>query len=395
MADNGKANAEVKAKAPGKAKQPGAAPPAGAPVLGQQQQEQQQPAVQQQVDPAQALAAFQAVIAQQQQQLAQQGALMQQLLDRQLEMEEAGFAGGHGGGGYGGGNTERARQSKVEPPPSFSGTPSGWEEWKRRLQEWEVRFFDLDVREKPSLLMACLSGEALGLARSAVPTGEELGNPASFRKILNALEAQYSLRKGLRRFRAFRKIVAFRNTGKNFDAYLRQWHLLLAAAQREGMKWEHTEPYLLLINANLGETQMEHVMAQLEPAQRAAEIAAAANGQPPPEDVITVQQVESMLRTLAQARQMRSLGSDTRYQRVPALAGLAQDDSGATVSEPAWEGGEEDAEWDEEDDGEDDDDPVAFAALQTLETLVGDEGNEYSIAPAALKRTFSEGQERR
>ena len=189
MADNGKANAEVKAKAPGKAKQPGAAPPAGAPVLGQQQQEQQQPAVQQQVDPAQALAAFQAVIAQQQQQLAQQGALMQQLLDRQLEMEEAGFAGGHGGG-----NTERARQSKVEPPPSFSGTPSGWEEWKRRLQEWEVRFFDLDVREKPSLLMACLSGEALGLARSAVPTAEELGNPASFR-FLNALEAQYSLRK--------------------------------------------------------------------------------------------------------------------------------------------------------------------------------------------------------
>ena len=65
------------------------------------------------------------------------------------------------------------------------------------------------------------------------------------------------------------------------------------------------------------------------------------------------------------------------------------------MSEPAREGGEEDDEWDEEDDGEDDDDPVAFAALQTLETLVGDEGNEYSIALAALKRTFSEGQERR
>ena len=189
MADNGKAKAKAKAKTD--------APPPGAPLLGQQQQ---QPAVQQQVDPAEALAAFQAVIAQQQQQLAQQGALMQQLLDRQLEMEDTGN-GGNGGfaGGYGGGNTERARQSKVEPPPSFSGTPSGWEEWKRRLQEWEVRFFDLDVREKPSLLMACLSGEALGLARSTVPTAEELGNPASFRKILNALEAQYSLRKGIRR----------------------------------------------------------------------------------------------------------------------------------------------------------------------------------------------------
>ena len=186
---------------------------------------------------------------------------------------------------------------------------------------------------------------------------------------------------------------ALRNTSKNLDAYIRQWQLLLAAGQREGLELhQSTEAYLLLMGANLDDTQMEHVMTQLETAQRAAEAAAAAAGQPPPDDVISVQQVESMLRTLAHARQMRSLGSSTRYQRVPALTSLAQDDSGATVSEPAWEGGEEDAEWDEEDDGEDDDDPVAFAALQTLETLVGDEGNEYSIALAALTGRFQKSK---
>ena len=174
MADNGKANAEGKAKAPGKAKQPGAAPPAGAPVLGQQQ-----PVVAEQVDIGGALAGFQAIIAQQQEQIAQ-------LIEIQMDMGQ----GGHGGGGHG---AERARQSRVEPPPAFSGTPSGWEEWKRRLGEWEIRYHDLDVREKPSLLLASLSGEALDLARSTVAT-EELGNPASFRTMLLTLEAQYVLR---------------------------------------------------------------------------------------------------------------------------------------------------------------------------------------------------------
>ena len=154
---------EGKAKAKAKAKQPGAAPPDGAPVLGQQQQ-QQQPVVAEQLNIGEALAGFQAIIAQQQEQIAQ-------LIEIQMDMGQ----GGHGGGGHGG---ERARQSRVEPPPAFSGTPSGWEEWKRRLGEWEIRYHDLDVREKPSLLLASLSGEALGLARSAVST-EELGNPKS------------------------------------------------------------------------------------------------------------------------------------------------------------------------------------------------------------------------
>ena len=155
---------EGKAKAKAKAKQPGAAPPEGAPVLGQQQQQQQQPVVAEQVNIGEALAGFQAIIAQQQEQIAQ-------LIEIQMDMGQ----GGHGGGGQG---AERARQSRVEPPPAFSGTPSGWEEWKRRLGEWEIRYHDLDVREKPSLLLASLSGEALGLARSAVST-EELGNPKS------------------------------------------------------------------------------------------------------------------------------------------------------------------------------------------------------------------------
>ena len=119
MAEN--AEAKAKAKAAGKAKQPGAAPPDGAPVLGQQQQQQQQPVVAEQVNIGEALAGFQAIIAQQQEQIAQ-------LIEIQMEMGQ----GGHRGEGHGG---DRARQSKVEPPPAFSGAPSSWEEWKRRLGE--------------------------------------------------------------------------------------------------------------------------------------------------------------------------------------------------------------------------------------------------------------------
>ena len=176
-----------------------------------------------------------------------------------------------------------------------------------------MRYHVLDLREKPSLLMACLSGEALGLASKAVPNPADLGNPASFRTFLTALEASYGLRRGIRRFRAFRKIVEYRNTSKNLDSYMRQRQLLLAASHCEGLRWEDTEAFLLLINADLDQLQMEHVMAQLKTEYRAAEITAAAYCLSPPDNTITVAQVDFQLRTLAQARQMRSLGSRIRY----------------------------------------------------------------------------------
>ena len=89
--------------------------------------------------------------------------------------------------------------------------------------------------------------------------------------------------------------------------------LLLAASHCEGLRWEDTEAFLLLINADLDQLQMEHVMAQLKTEYRAAEITAAAYCLSPPDNTITVAQVDFQLRTLAQARQMRSLGSRIRY----------------------------------------------------------------------------------
>ena len=126
---------------------------------------------------------------------------------------------------------------------------------------------------------------------------------------------------------------------------------------------QRIEAYLLLMGASHDDTQMEHAMAQLEIAQKAAEA----------------------------DRQIRSLGSSARYQRVPALAGLAQDDSGLCA---AWEGeAEEGDEYEEEgDDGEGGDGSIALGAIQTLEKSVGDEGNEYSIALAALTGRFQKSK---
>ena len=302
----------------------------------------------------------------------------QQTQTRLMQMMQ----GGKGKGKVGGAEA----RAKPEPPPAFSGTQGGWEAWKLKIQEWEALNHHLDPTQKAPLLMKALAGEAASLARSAVHP-QELNDEQAFQYIMDTLEENYGTRASIRRFREFNNLVNFRSNNRaNLEGFMRAWQIKTHRAEREGLQLpDELKAFMLLSAARLDGPQAESALAQIEAAQAANENIGA--NQP-----LRLATVSSILRTMAQARQIRAVASDGRYRERLAMVTPSHENEdwpGSSGWDPADSGQHDDAEgWDEGDyDVEDDEDNYAFvAATEALEAeaeYYGDE--EFTAALAAFK----------
>ena len=111
-------------------------------------------------------------------------------------------------------------QMKPVPPEEFTGP--GYEAWKRRLEDWQALFANLDAAQKAPLLKRALKGDAAAIARAAVPN-DQLHQQDAFDRILHELDRQYGTRSQIRQFTAFLNLLRLENQADgNLEVYLRK-----------------------------------------------------------------------------------------------------------------------------------------------------------------------------
>ena len=238
---------------------------------------------------------------------------------------------------------------KPVPPAEFTGSAgAGFEAWKKRLSDWMMTHYNLDVKQKAPLLMQALKGDAAALARAAVPT-TELHMDDAFERILTTLEKQYGTRSSIRQFAKFRELLACSNQADgNLEAFLRVWQVRSSAAEEEGLELPDTiKAFLILEGANLNAGQLTQVLSTVQQMN-------------PGSTTIRSADVDTALRGIAQARNIRAAGS-----RRPRVGLAAVEDSTAEADGDDEDEDEED--WDDnEPDPDIDDSPDFLAAVAQL-----------------------------
>ena len=267
---------------------------------------------------------------------------------------------GQGKGGDGSGVPAYPQMIKPTSVPEFSG--AGFEAWRKRVSEWESVHFALDPRQKAGALMAGLKGEALQLARAAVPV-EKLQDPASFQLLLDTMRVHYGDNAAMKQFRKFQSLIALENTGDNLESYLRLFTIRTQDAAEESLVLpEILQVYLLLHGSKLHAGQIQQVMATTEQM-------AAAHGSTEPR----LQDVKHVLKSMAQARNLRS-GPSRRPRNHAFAAQPVEGDRDATDvwdddgerHDDAEEGWSSNEEWDEVNEEQLHEDPEYIAAVAQL-----------------------------
>ena len=113
------------------------------------------------------------------QQLMAQNAQMLQLMMQQQQNAQPPLQPQAGGGG---GNVQVTATASMKPVPPEEFTGAGYEAWKKRLEDWQALFANLDAAQKAPLLKRALKGDAAAIARAAVP-GDQLQQPDAFDRI--------------------------------------------------------------------------------------------------------------------------------------------------------------------------------------------------------------------
>ena len=154
-------------------------------------------------------------------------------------------------------------QMKPVPPEEFTGP--GYEAWKRRLEDWQALFANLDAAQKAPLLKRALKGDAAAIARAAVPN-DQLHQQDAFDRILHELDRHYGTRSQIRQFTAFLNLLRLENQADgNLEVYLRKWSVANATLAEEGLDLPDTiKAFLILANAHLREQQLTQVLTSVE-----------------------------------------------------------------------------------------------------------------------------------
>ena len=241
---------------------------------------------------------------------------------------------------------------KPVPPEEFTG--AGYEAWKRRLEDWQALFANLDAAQKAPLLKRALKGDAAAIARAAVPANE-LQQGDAFDRIMRELDRHYGTRSQIRQFSSFLALLRCENQADgNLEVYLRKWSVASATLAEEGLDLPDTiKAFLILANAHLREQQLTQVLTSVE--------------QMGPGQPVSSINVDTVLRGIAQARHVRTAGS--RRPRVGLTAVTDEDADSAGEGEEGfeYEGDEDGDDWDgHEPDPEIDESPDFLAAVAQL-----------------------------
>ena len=145
-----------------------------------------------------------------QQLLAQNQQMLQVMINLQQNAQQPQQAAGNGGQPAANAGNPAANTAQMKPVPPEEFTGPGYEAWKRRLEDWQALFANLDAAQKAPLLKRALKGDAAAIARAAVPN-DQLHQQDAFDRILHELDRHYGTRSQIRQFTAFLNLLRLEN----------------------------------------------------------------------------------------------------------------------------------------------------------------------------------------
>ena len=274
---------------------------------------------------------------------------------------------GHGGGQH--------LQVKPEPPPGFDGTHPPYEEWAKRLLNWETRFPFLQNRG--SLLVGALKGEPFKLVTEKL-TPDEYSEEATYDDygfevygggyslVKDMLRERYQKRRIIRIFDKALQLFSTRRRGRSTRAFLQDFELRCLETEKIGLKMsEEMKGILAVMFADLQPQERTQVLSQMQAKadQNSQGDSSAEN------DGVSFPEVAAILQTIGDSA---SLGGSRPRQ---ALLGLQED-----YSQDADEIAEEDMDfepdesfWDDEMVHAEDDDTLTALVAQRIEGKSVDE----------------------
>ena len=199
-----------------------------------------------------------------QQLLDQNQQMLQVIIGLQQNAQQPQQAAGNGGQPAANAGNPAASTAQMKPVPPEEFTGAGYEAWKRRLEDWQALFANLDAAQKAPLLKRALKGDAAAIARAAVPN-DQLHQQDAFDRIMRELDRHYGTRSQIRQFLAFLNLLRLENQADgNLEVYLRKWSVANATLAEEGFDLPDTiKAFLILANAHLREQQLTQVLTSV------------------------------------------------------------------------------------------------------------------------------------